>query len=201
MKHALLFQASEKLAAQINGSKPHRSRCGTFKSAPCQVPKPPSRIRPNRRIDIFSYLGLPQPHEQKPVCRGPRIRPNPRSAEYLLGIVAPMKIYPWLLTLAFGAVSFTGWALSSLVLRSLSDIGYEHLPAVTMLVLRPNAWILFCPVPWIIYSVILSLRRETTPSSLFIFTGTVLLAVAVLVCALMIASVVPWLPMKVGLSK
>jgi hypothetical protein len=113
-----------------------------------------------------------------------------------------MKTFPWLLTLAFGVVCFTGWVLSSVILKSLSDIrGALPLPAITVLVLQPNAWVLFCPAPWIIYSTVLSFRREVTSSSLFVFTGTLLVAATVLVCALVIACVVPWLPFKISLAQ
>jgi hypothetical protein len=112
-----------------------------------------------------------------------------------------MKVFPWLLTLALAIVCFTCWALSSLIMQSLADIGREPLPAVTVLVLRPNGWILFFPIPWIIYSAVLSFRRDITPGTLFVFAGTMVLAAAALVCALIIACVVPWITLKVALSK
>ena len=73
------------MVAQFNPSKPHRSKCGTAPSAICQVPKPPSRISPNRQTVFLPYLGLLQPHKPKPANRISRIRPNRGLAEYLLG--------------------------------------------------------------------------------------------------------------------
>ena len=52
-------------------------------------------------------------------------------------------------------------------------------------------------MPWIIYSMLLTLRRELTPSAVFVFAGSVVLGVALLICAFFIASVVPFLRLKV----
>lgn len=76
------------MVAQFSPSKPHCPKCGATPSGWCQVPNPPSRIRPNRQIVISSYLGLLQPHKPKPANHIPRIRPNPGLAEYLLGDLA-----------------------------------------------------------------------------------------------------------------
>jgi hypothetical protein len=83
----LLSKASEKMVAQFNPGKPHYSKCGATPNAPCQVPKPPSRIRPNRQTVFLPYLGLLQPHKPKPANRISRIRPNRGLAEYLLGVI------------------------------------------------------------------------------------------------------------------
>lgn len=66
--------------------------CGTCKRAPCQAPKPPSRIRPNRPSIISFYLGLRQPHEPDPANYDFRIRPNHGLPEYLLGGIAFMSM-------------------------------------------------------------------------------------------------------------
>jgi hypothetical protein len=110
-----------------------------------------------------------------------------------------MKIFTWLLTLALAAVCFTCWAMSGLIMKSLADTGRElrDLPGITVFLFHPNLWILFCPVPWIIYSSVLSLRRELTPSAVFLFAGSVVLGVALLICAFFIAAVVPFLRLKV----
>ena len=110
-----------------------------------------------------------------------------------------MKIFTWLLTLALAAVCFTCWAMSGLIMKSLADTGRElrDLPGVTVFLFHPNLWILFCPAPWIIYSSVLSLRRELTPSATFIFAGSVVLAVASLICTFFIAAVMPFLRLKV----
>jgi hypothetical protein len=104
-----------------------------------------------------------------------------------------MKIYPWLLTLAFAAVCWTCWALTGLTLDSLAQSHHAMLPAITIFLLHPNGWILACPLPWFVYSLVLTVRREITPSALFIFSGSLVLGAAVVFCALLIASVVPFI--------
>jgi len=109
-----------------------------------------------------------------------------------------MKIFTWFMTLAFAAVCYTCWGMSCLIMKSLADSGREldYLPAPTTLLFHPNLWILFCPVPWIIYSTVLTLRRELTPSAVFVFAGTLVLAVSLLMCGFFIAAVVPFLRLK-----
>jgi hypothetical protein len=81
--------------AQFCPTKPHRSEPGTASNSPCQVPKWHSRIRPNRPIAVFSYLGLLQPHNPKPPNHNCRIRPNLGSAEYLLGVMSISTRRKW----------------------------------------------------------------------------------------------------------
>ena len=110
-----------------------------------------------------------------------------------------MKIFLWLVTLALSAVCFSCWAMSGLIMKSLADTGsaLESLPAVTVLMFHPNTWILFCPAPWAVYSTLLTLRRELTANVVFIFAGTAIFGAALLICAFFIASVVPFLRMKI----
>ena len=107
-----------------------------------------------------------------------------------------MKAFPWLLSAAFAVVCFACWVMSSLALRSLEDTHRVFLPAVTVLVIRPNGWILACPLPWLIYSLVLTMRREVTASAVLLFAGTLFLAAAVMVCAVVIASVIPFITLK-----
>jgi hypothetical protein len=108
-----------------------------------------------------------------------------------------MKIFIWLVTLALVATGFTCWAMSSLVMKSLADTGREILPAITVFLFRPNFWLLLFPLPWIIYSAVLTFRRELSPGAVFIFAGTAILGAALLICACFIAAVVPFLRLKV----
>ncbi len=86
--------------------------------------------------------------------------------------------------------------MSGLALRSLGDTHWESLPAVTVLVIRPNGWILACPFPWVVYSLVLTMRREVTPAAAFLFAGTMFLALTILVCAVFIACVIPFITLK-----
>jgi hypothetical protein len=131
-------------------------------------------------------------------CRGSR-RESAVAQLFSLGSVRTlMKIFLWLSTLALAVVSFSCWAMSGLIMKSLADTGRgPYLPAFTVFLFRPNGWILLCSFPWIVYSAVLSFRREVTPRAVFIFAGTILLGTALLVCAFFIASVLPFLRMKV----
>ena len=87
-------------------------------------------------------------------------------------------------------------------MRSLADMHHDYsLPAITALVLRPNGWILFCPLPWLIYGGVLSFRRELSPGAVFIFAGTIILGATLLVCAVVMACFLPYIPLSIGLSK
>ena len=105
-----------------------------------------------------------------------------------------MKIFPWLLSFAFSVVCLTCWAMSTFALQSLD--ANRPLPAITDFVIRPNGWILICPIPWLIYAFVLSLRREPTPGSIFIFAGTLFSGRTILVVLIIIASVMPFIVLK-----
>lgn len=107
-----------------------------------------------------------------------------------------MKAFPWLLTVAFTIVCFTCWAMSGLAMHSVADMHHEMLPAVTIFVLRPNGWILACPLPWLIYALVLTMRREITAATVLVFAGTLFLAAAILICVVLVASVIPFITLK-----
>src|ERR1035437_5930422 len=114
------------MVAQFNPSKPHCSKCGAVPNVPCQMPKPPARIRPNRRIVISSCLGLLQPHKPKPANRLSRIRPNRGLAEYLLGRLRAMSITSYkrvTVSLAIGIILLLGlvWQLNLKLHMALLD--------------------------------------------------------------------------------
>lgn len=108
-----------------------------------------------------------------------------------------MKAFLWLLTAAMGIVCLSCWAMGELAMRSLSDLGYP-LPNFTRMVLRPHGWLFFAPLPWFVYSAVLSFRRDVSPRAAFIFAGTIVFATTVLVCAVVIAALLPYIPLKVG---
>jgi hypothetical protein len=65
-------------------------------------------------------------------------------------------------------------------------------PRITEQLLRPNGWILMFPLPWLIYAAALSRRRELSPGTVFIFLGTVVLGLAIMVCVVAFASLLPY---------
>src|SRR6185295_16696503 len=106
-----------------------------------------------------------------------------------------MKVFLWLSTLALILVCVTGWAIAGLVEHSMRDtMAGVPIPYFTQLVVFPHGWLPVVPVPWIVYAGVLTFRRELTPPAVFLFTGTLILCTAVLVCALVIALTLPYIP-------
>jgi len=104
-----------------------------------------------------------------------------------------MRVYPWLLVLALVPVCFTWRMLSHLISDSTTD---RELPYLTRLVFHFDSWVMLSPLFWATYAALLSFRKKVTPGSLFMFTGLWLLAMTVLLCALALASALPWIPIK-----
>ena len=106
-----------------------------------------------------------------------------------------MKLFPWFLSMAFAVVCATAWAMSELVVRSLHDTA-GNVPAFTRLVILPrHGWLLFAPVPWIVYAAALTFRRELTPGAVLVFAGTLFLFSAFVVCAVAVALSLPFIPL------
>jgi hypothetical protein len=106
-----------------------------------------------------------------------------------------MKFFLWLLTLTFILVSLTGWVMSELVERSIRDtMAALPIPYFTRLLIFPHGWLLVAPIPWIVYAGALTLRRELTPSAVFLFAGTLILFAMLLTCALVIALTLLYIP-------
>jgi len=108
-----------------------------------------------------------------------------------------MRAFIWLLTSAMGILCLSCWAMAELAMRSLRDMG-SPLPNFTSLVLRPHGWLLFLPIPWIICSAVLSFRRELSVQAVFIFAGTIGFAMTSVVCAVVVAGLLPFIPLKIG---
>jgi hypothetical protein len=108
-----------------------------------------------------------------------------------------MKVFLWLLTLAFILVCLTGWMMSEVIEHSMRDMplaaGFK-VPAFTRLIILPHGWLLFVPLPWVIYAGVLSFRHEVTPEAALLFAGTLVLVAVLLVCVLVIALTLPHLP-------
>jgi hypothetical protein len=87
--------------------------------------------------------------------------------------------------------------MAEFVARYLHDFRPDSaLPAFTRLVLVPHGWLLFCPLLWVIAAAIMSFRRNLSPSAAFIFAGVTAIAMVVVLCAVIIAAVLPLIPMK-----
>jgi hypothetical protein len=109
-----------------------------------------------------------------------------------------MKAFLWLLALAFTVLSLCLWMISSVAMLSFTDThtnGGLMLPAVTLFFLSHNVWILLSPLPWLIYAAVLSRRSDLTPVAVFIFAGTVMLALAILIFIVAGACLLPYVAM------
>lgn len=65
-------------------------------------------------------------------------------------------------------------------------------PGMTELLLHSNSWILFFPLPWLIYAVFLSRCSKLTPNAVFVFEGTIVLALSILICSVAVACLLPF---------
>jgi hypothetical protein len=70
------------------------------------------------------------------------------------------------------------------------------LPGFTRFVLAPHTWLLFAPWPWAIGAAVLSFRRQLSPDALFIFAGSIVLGMVVVLCAVTIAAILPLIPIR-----
>ena len=112
------------------------------------------------------------------------------AADSLLGIVRAMKTFIWLSTTAFGLVCFSCWIMTKWSLFWLANSDHPA-TAHQIAIEHYYGWILALPIPWMICLAILSFRRrEIDVSALFTFAGTLILAVAIVVCVVVL-DVVP----------
>src|SRR5664279_5246471 len=102
-----------------------------------------------------------------------------------------MKTFIWLFTFGFLLICLTCWALSSLLVMATFSRAVFILPGITRLVLFPNTWILFCPLPWLIYAIVLSRRSELARGAALVFATTIIAATVLLVCAVVAACTLP----------
>jgi hypothetical protein len=103
-----------------------------------------------------------------------------------------MKVSLWLFALSLAVVCFACWAMSHLLVQF-----WQHrpaglpLPAFTQLILVPHSWLLFCPIPWVLYAAWLTFRKPITPDAAFVFAGTLCLAIIVVVSSVTVAALLP----------
>ncbi|MBL9173342.1 MAG: hypothetical protein JNL10_07405 [Verrucomicrobiales bacterium] len=104
-----------------------------------------------------------------------------------------MKAFPWLLLLAFEAISLTCWpaaALTDSVYRDeFKDSGF---PTWTQTVLAAKNWFPVFPLPWLVYSIILTSRRDVVASSLFTYAGTICLGCCLFLCWIITGLLMPY---------
>ncbi|MBI3986338.1 MAG: hypothetical protein HY343_05435 [Lentisphaerae bacterium] len=108
-----------------------------------------------------------------------------------------MKTFLWLMVVALAVLCVGCWCFAFLVMQYLRDFRVAFaVPNLTRLVLMPYTWLLFCPLPWLLCAIILNVRREISQSAVFIFAGTVAIAMVVIFCAVGLAAFVGVVPFK-----
>jgi hypothetical protein len=108
-----------------------------------------------------------------------------------------MRTFTWLLTLALGILCLACWASAEFA-ASWFHFSPVPLPGFTRLILQPHTWLLFVPIPWVIYSTVLSTRKEISASAALIFAGTIVLVMTVVFCSVLVAGLIPLLPLQNG---
>jgi hypothetical protein len=108
-----------------------------------------------------------------------------------------LKIFLWLVTLAFALLCLTCWLISHLVVQYLWDFRSAFaVPWFPHFFLIPHTWLLFCPLPWMVVATVLSFRGDLSPASAFVFAGSICFAATAVLCIVALASLIAVLPFK-----
>jgi hypothetical protein len=102
-----------------------------------------------------------------------------------------MKTFVWLQTVAFAIFCMTMWGLAAALAEFVRfhATPVAHLPAFALPIVPHHAWLLFCPLPWVLYAAILSRRRELTLGTVLTFAGTMSIAAAALLGVVALGSI------------
>ena len=98
-----------------------------------------------------------------------------------------------MMTLALAVMCFWLWGLTRIE-AGLLEARYHHvLPSLTIALVMSSNWLWFCPVPWIVASLVLSFRKEVSSVAGFLFLGTIVLAASLILFPVLMALSLPWL--------
>jgi hypothetical protein len=109
-----------------------------------------------------------------------------------------MKKFLWLLSTALGVLCGASWIIGEQVTNFMTFFRHGFTPPALAELLLHHTWLLFCPVPWIVYAAMLSRRRELSTDAVFVFAGTIGLAMVVIVCVVGAGAVLGCLPFAIG---
>lgn len=85
-----------------------------------------------------------------------------------------MKAFPWLLFLAFEVVCLTSCPIAGLTESVYRDaFKGSGFPTWTRSVFFAQNWLWAFPLPWLVYSVILTRKMEPPVSSLLMYAGSI----------------------------
>jgi hypothetical protein len=104
-----------------------------------------------------------------------------------------MKIFLWLSAAAIAVVCVACWAAAHVLVQSwYHKFAGVPVPYFTRVVLLPYGWLLLCPLIWVAYAATLSFRKDITPCAAFLFLGTAVLGIALIVSSVTIALLLPY---------
>lgn len=106
-----------------------------------------------------------------------------------------MRVFLWLLALALAIECLAGCLLAGFVMRALAD-EQRAAPGFTLLFFGEPTWWLLIPIPWVVFSLILSRRPSPAVGSVLVFAGTVGVVAAFLLGVMVIAAILPLLTIK-----
>jgi hypothetical protein len=134
-------------------------------------------------------------------------RPSDRSvlAESLMGDVVKtmgvkesrrMKMFMWFFMVMLLAASSGCWEISS-IFKTCVFSGYgsdPDLPIITTWLLYPNTWLMFFPIPWLVWLIVLSVRRTLSSRQILIFSGATTIAFIsiIVIVAIALKAVINW---------
>jgi hypothetical protein len=98
----------------------------------------------------------------------------------------------------FFAATVGCWLVSSLVGRAVEDYFIKRgqlVPLITTLVISRPVWMLFVSAPWLLYASSPKCR-DLVPRRATVFALTMALALVVLIILVVLACVLPWLPIS-----
>ncbi len=105
-----------------------------------------------------------------------------------------MKAFLWLLAVALGVLCCGAWLVSELVTSYVRDFRHGFTPPALADPVLHHMWLWFCPLPWIVYAALLSWRREVSAGGVFVFAGTIALAMVAIVCVVAVGAILGCVP-------
>jgi hypothetical protein len=117
-------------------------------------------------------------------------------AQKVLFMGERMKTFLWLQVLALAMLCYASWILGDLTLEYISDFRPGSMQPALAHALVHHTWLLIYPLPWVVCAAWLSRGSKLTVEAVLIFTGTVILALVVLISIVAIGAWTGCVPSK-----
>jgi hypothetical protein len=109
---------------------------------------------------------------------------------------APVKIKAFL-WIVFTVLVFVSWAMWVLAVFTYplvkAEFAARPLPDVSLFIYQQRTWLLVCPLPWLPYCIVSSVRSVVCLESALLYAATVAACVAFLVLFSAFAMLLPWI--------